>query len=61
LLAESHVTGETVRCVVQSADLDGLLEKLRQVRARLVSVSPLQGTLEDYFLSKTTEKEAISL
>jgi ABC-2 type transport system ATP-binding protein len=61
ILAESHVTGETVRGVVRSADLDGLLEKLRQRRARLVSVTPLHGTLEDYFLAKTAEKEAISL
>jgi ABC-2 type transport system ATP-binding protein len=59
-LAESHVTGETVRGVVRSADLDGLLEKLRQLRARLISVTPLHGTLEDYFLANTTEKEAIS-
>jgi ABC-2 type transport system ATP-binding protein len=61
LLTESHVTGETVRGVVRSPDLDGLLEKLRQQRARLVSVTPLHRTLEDYFLAKTTEKEAVSL
>jgi ABC-2 type transport system ATP-binding protein len=60
-LTESHVTGETVRGVVRSADLDGLLEKLRELRARLVSVTPLHGTLEDYFLARTAEKEAISL
>ncbi|HEX4602942.1 MAG TPA: ABC transporter ATP-binding protein [Candidatus Angelobacter sp.] len=58
-LIESHVTGATVRGVVRNADLDGLLEKLRQQRAHLVSVTPLQGTLEDYFLATTTEKEAI--
>jgi ABC-2 type transport system ATP-binding protein len=60
LLAESHLTGETVRAIVQSADLDTLLDKLRQQRARLVSVLPLHGTLEDYFLSKTREKETVS-
>ena len=60
LLVESHVTGATVRGIVQSSDLDRLLEKLRQENARLVSVTPLHGTLEDYFLSKTTEKEAVS-
>src|ERR1051326_454687 len=57
LLAETHITGETVRGTVQNDDLDRLLEKLRQQRARLVSVTPLHGTLEDYFLSKTREKE----
>ena len=57
LLAETHITGETVRGTVQNDDLDRLLEKLRQQRARVVSVTPLHGTLEDYFLSKTREKE----
>src|SRR5262249_24112686 len=37
LLAESHVTGETVRAIVQSNDLDSLLDGLRQRRARLIS------------------------
>src|SRR6516162_4662985 len=59
LLAESHVTGDTVRASVSAAGLDALLEKLRQQHARLISVTPLQGTLEEYFLSKTTEREAV--
>jgi ABC-2 type transport system ATP-binding protein len=57
-LAESHVTGETVRGVVRSQDIDLVLEKLRQQRARLISVTPLQGTLEEYFLSKTADQGA---
>jgi len=60
LLIESHVTGETVRGIVQSSDLDRLLEKLRQQRARLISVTPLHGTLEDYFLAQTREKETVN-
>jgi ABC-2 type transport system ATP-binding protein len=56
LLTELHVTGETVRGVVQNANLDDLLEKIRQSHARLVSVTPLHGTLEDYFMSKTTDE-----
>lgn len=64
LIVESHVAGQTVRATVNSADLDRLLEKLRQQRLRLISVTPLHGTLEDYFLAKTTgnkttEKEAV--
>jgi ABC-2 type transport system ATP-binding protein len=57
LVAESHVTGETVRATVQSADLDRLLERLRQQRAQLVSATPIRRTLEDYFLAKTKEEE----
>jgi hypothetical protein len=47
--------------VVRSQNIDGLLEKLRQQHARLVSVTPLHGTLEDYFLAKTGDKETVSL
>ena len=57
LVSETHITGDTVRGTVQSADLDRLLEKLRQQRARLISVTPINRTLEDYFLSQTREKE----
>jgi ABC-2 type transport system ATP-binding protein len=59
MLMESHVTGDTIRATVAAARLDGLLEKLRQERAQLVSVTPLQSTLEEYFLSKTTQQEAV--
>ena len=59
IVRESHVTGDTVRGTVKSTELDRLLEKLRQQGARLISVTPLQGTLEDYFLSKTAAKEMV--
>ena len=59
LLTDIHITGETVRGTVQSSDLDRFLEKLRHQRARLISVTPLRGTLEDYFLSKTKEEEPV--
>jgi ABC-2 type transport system ATP-binding protein len=61
LLAEPHVTGETVRGTMQSADLDRLLERLRQQHARLISVTPIHRTLEDYFLAKTREEEKESV
>ena len=57
LVSDTHTTGDTVRGTVQSANLDPLLEKLRQQRARLISVTPINRTLEDYFLAQTREKE----
>jgi ABC-2 type transport system ATP-binding protein len=60
LLIESHVTGETVRAIVRSEDVDSLLDQLRRQRARLISVTPLQGTLEEYFLAKTSEQEKVN-
>jgi ABC-2 type transport system ATP-binding protein len=59
LLSESNVVGEVVRAVVRGPDMDLLLEKLRHAQARLISVTPLRGTLEDYFLAHTTETEAV--
>jgi ABC-2 type transport system ATP-binding protein len=60
-LLESHVTGDLVRATVTSDTLDLVLSKLRQAHARLISVTPLHGTLEEYFLSKTTDKEQVSV
>lgn len=57
MLVDSHVTADTVRATVSTEDLDGLLEKLRQQQAKLVSVTPLHGTLEEYFLSRTSEQK----
>ena len=58
-LIESHVTGETVRGTIRSEDVDSLLEQLRRERARLISVTPLHGTLEEYFLARTAEREKV--
>jgi type II secretory pathway component PulF len=58
MVVEPHITGDTVRGTIQSADLDRALEKLRQQQARLISVNPIHRTLEDYFLSKTREEES---
>lgn len=57
LVLEHHETADTVRATVQSADLDSVLEKLREQCARLISVTPVQRTLEEYFLAKTREEE----
>jgi ABC-2 type transport system ATP-binding protein len=59
LLMESHLTGQLVRATVRHDQLDELLERLRQHRAMLISVTPLDGTLEEYFLARTSELEAV--
>lgn len=56
---ESHVTGDTVRAITQTESLDPFLDRLRQQQAKLVSVTPLHGTLEEYFLSRTSEQEPV--
>ncbi|HWZ41954.1 MAG TPA: ABC transporter ATP-binding protein [Candidatus Saccharimonadales bacterium] len=59
LLSESHVAGDIVRAVVAAANVEALLEKLRQQRASLISLTPVQGALEDYFISQTSGKAAV--
>lgn len=56
-VVEPHITGDTVRGTVQSADLDRVLDIFRQQHARLISVTPIHRTLEEYFLAKTREQE----
>jgi ABC-2 type transport system ATP-binding protein len=60
-LVESHVTGDLVRATVAADTLDRVLDKLRQEHARLISVTPLHGTLEEYFLSRTTDQESVQV
>jgi len=50
--AECRTTGDQVRAVVPEAKLDAALELLRNHRARLISVTPVRTTLEDYFLER---------
>jgi len=49
---ECHVVGDTVRAVVSEADVDKVIDILRQHRAKLVAVTPMRTTLEDYFMAK---------
>ena len=50
--AEVHTVGETVRVVVPEAQQDAALEAARRSHARLISLTPLRATLEDYFVQK---------
>ncbi len=58
LRAECHVTGDTVRAVLSEADQDAAIETLRRERLRLISVTPVRTSLEDYFIQKLEPAEA---
>lgn len=49
---ECHAVGETVRAVVPEASVDKAIDILRNNKARLVAVTPMRTTLEDYFMAK---------
>jgi ABC-2 type transport system ATP-binding protein len=46
------VTGDTVRAVVPEASQDALIDALRRERLRIVSVTPIRTSLEEYFVQK---------
>jgi len=58
--AESRVSGDVVRAVLPEESLDLAIDALRRERLRLISVTPVRTTLEQYFVEKlkTSEKTA---
>jgi ABC-2 type transport system ATP-binding protein len=52
LKAECFVTGDTVRAVLDESQQDAAIEVLRRERLRLISLTPVRASLEDYFLSQ---------
>jgi ABC-2 type transport system ATP-binding protein len=50
--AHCHATGDVVRARLPERLLETALEALRKSQARLTSVTPVQATLEDYFLAR---------
>jgi len=56
--AECHGTGDTVRAILSEANQDAAIEALRRERLRLVSVTPVRTSLEDYFMQKLQQPAA---
>jgi len=57
--ADCHVTGDTVRAVLPEDKQDGAIDALRRERLRLISVTPVRASLEDYFMRKLQSTEAL--
>jgi ABC-2 type transport system ATP-binding protein len=53
--ARCHIAGETVRATVDEFRLQDALDLLKSRRLRLISVNPVGGSLEEYFLHKLGE------
>ncbi len=54
LAAECHAAGDTMRVVVPEETQDAVLDLLRRERLRLISVTPVRMSLEDYFVAQLT-------
>ncbi len=49
---DCHATGETIRAVLPEHELDPVIDALRRARVRLISVTPVRASLEDYFIQQ---------
>src|SRR5579884_606473 len=57
--AETHLTGETGRAVVGEESVDAAIDAIRAAQFRLVSVTPVRATLEDYFVQRLEAKAEV--
>ncbi|MGA8763769.1 MAG: ABC transporter ATP-binding protein [Candidatus Sulfotelmatobacter sp.] len=57
LRADCHVTGETVRAIVPENQQDAVIDALRRERIRLIAITPVRTSLEDYFVEKLQRSE----
>lgn len=55
--ANCHATGDVVRALLPERSLEAALAALRKNQAGLISVTPVQATLEDYFLERIGEAQ----
>jgi ABC-2 type transport system ATP-binding protein len=64
MLKECHAAAETMRVVVEDVNQDAVLETIRHEGLRLISVTPVRTSLEDYFVAQLGARqnvEAVSL
>jgi ABC-2 type transport system ATP-binding protein len=55
--AECHVTGDTVRAVLAESQQDAAIDALRRERMRLIAITPVRTSLEEYFVEKLKQAE----
>ncbi len=55
--AEAHVSGDMVNAVVLQEQQEAALEILRRERVKLISLNPVCGSLEEYYIQKLQTAE----
>jgi ABC-2 type transport system ATP-binding protein len=60
LSLECSFAGEIGRAVVPELQLDAVLDALRASKLRLISVTPVRSTLEEYFVQQTSVQKGAS-
>lgn len=56
--AECHISGDTARAVLPDKQMDAAIDVLRRESCRLISITPVRSTLEDYFVQQMAQKGA---
>jgi ABC-2 type transport system ATP-binding protein len=60
LASDCSCAGEIGRAIIQEPQLDAVLDALRTGRLRLISVTPVRSTLEEYFVQQTSAQKGAS-
>jgi ABC-2 type transport system ATP-binding protein len=55
--ADYHVTGDTVRATIGANQQDAAIDALRREHLRLIALTPVRTSLEDYFVEKLRHSE----
>ena len=55
--ADCHVTGDTVRAIIDERQQDAAIDALRRERLRLIALTPVRTSLEAYFVEKLQRAE----
>jgi hypothetical protein len=55
--AECHVTGDTVRAIIDEKQQDAAIDALRRERLRMIALTPVRTSLEAYFVEKLQRAE----
>lgn len=53
--ADCRVAGDTVRAILPGAQQDAALDAMRREKLRLISVTPVRVSLEDYFMAQLSQ------
>jgi ABC-2 type transport system ATP-binding protein len=59
LMAQTHVSGDVVSAVLPEEHQDAALDILRRGRIRIISLTPVRRSLEEYYVQKLQPQEAL--
>src|SRR5258706_3619274 len=59
--AQSHVSGDVVSAVLAEEHQDAALDTLRRERFRLISLTPVRSSLEEYYVQKLQPQDSLGV